>query len=253
VLNNQKKLSDYESLWQWTKDRSSYHFDSFKQDTPGTLFAVVKQFPVTWQHHIETIRNQGSTRTWNNITRSGGAYKHRVLAIDKRARDIANGGGNIDKIELTDIIDDFSAFPELQEIINSFKFKKTQARCHIQRTGQMFTQHIDPLHRMFADHSETSSIRDPDPDLEDYGYDTNDIVRATVMLEDWQPGQFMIYGNTVYQQWRAGDCHFFDWKNVPHATANASEHTRITLQVTGLRTHETDPLLDIRNFKRHTS
>jgi alpha-ketoglutarate-dependent taurine dioxygenase len=102
---------------------------------------------------------------------------------------------------------------------------------------------------MFADHSGNSQVHDPDPDLEDYGYDTNDIVRITVMLEDWQPGQFIIYGNTVYQQWRAGDCHFFDWKNIPHATANASEHTRITLQVTGLRTALTDPKFNIRNFK----
>ena len=140
-------------------------------------------------------------------------------------------------------------FPELQAIIDSFKLAKPQARCHVQSTGQMFTCHIDPIHRMFADHSRDKNVHDPDPDLDDYGYDTDDIVRVTVMLEDWQPGQFMIYGNTVYQQWRAGDCHFFDWKNVPHATANASEHTRITLQITGLRTKSTDPAFDIRNFK----
>lgn len=248
-MNSHKKLSDYDSLWQWTKDRSSYHFNNYAVDSPGSTFRVIKRFPVTWQHHLETIRNRSMARTWNDITRTGGSHGHRVLAIDKRARDIAQGGGDIDKIELTNVIDDFSDLPELQSIIDSFKLTKPQARCHIQKTGQMFTQHIDPIHRMFADHSRDNTVHDPDPDLDNYGYDTDDIVRITVMLEDWQPGQFMIYGNTVYQQWRAGDCHFFDWKNVPHATANASEHTRITLQITGLRTKSTDPAFDIRNFK----
>lgn len=245
-----KKLSEYDSLWQWTRDRSSYHFDNFAQDDPARTFRVIKRFQPNWQRHLEQIRDHSVARTWNDITRTGGSHGHRVLAIDKRARDIAQGGGDIDKIELSNVVDDFSSMPELQAIIDSFNLDRPQARCHVQLTGQMFTRHIDPIHRMFATHDPTIDVYDPNPDLDDYGYDTDDIVRVTVMLEDWQPGQFIIYGNTVYQQWRAGDCHFFDWKNIPHATANASEHTRITLQVTGLRTKTTDPILDIRHFHK---
>jgi hypothetical protein len=247
---NTKKLSDFDSVWEWTKSRSSYHFDKFTPDRPNSTFQVVRNFPVTWASELDIIKQRSFPKTWNNITATGGSHGHKVLAIDKRASDIAKGGGDIDKIELTDVVDDFREFPELAKVIESFKLDKAQARCHVQKTGQMFTRHIDPIQRMFYGIGKAAGEHNPDPDMTDYGYDVNDIVRVTVMLEDWEPGQFMIYGNTVYQQWRAGECHYFDWPNVPHATANASEHTRITLQVTGLRTAETDPRLDVRNFRR---
>lgn len=244
-----KTLNDFDSLWAWTRSRSSYHFDKFTPDRPNSTFQVLGNYPVTWANELEQIKSQSVPTTWNNITRTGGQYGHKVLAIDKRARDIAQGGGDIDKIELTDVVDDFTPYPELQKIIDSFKLDRAQARCHVQKTGQMFTRHIDPIQRMFAGHGNVNGEHNPDPDLNDYGYDPNDIVRVTVMLEDWEPGQFMIYGNTVYQQWRAGEYHFFDWPNVPHATANASEQVRVTLQVTGLRTKDTDPRLNVRNFQ----
>ena len=52
----------------------------------------------------------------------------------------------------------------------------------------------------------------------------------------------------LYQQWHAGDFHIFDWPNVPHATANASQHSRITLQITGLRTAETNKIIGNNPF-----
>lgn len=247
---DKKKLNDFDSLWEWTKSKSTYHFDNFKADRPNSTFMVVRNFPVTWADELQDIKQQSIPKTWNDITATGGSHGHKVLAIDKRARDIAQGGGNIDEIELTDVVDDFSRYPELTKIINSFNLYKAQPRCHVQKTGQMFTRHIDPIQRMFYDGARDGGVHNPDPDMTDYGYDINDIVRITVMLEDWEPGQFMIYGNTVYQQWRAGECHFFDWPNVPHATANASENVRVTLQVTGLRTDRTDPRFDVRLFQR---
>ena len=237
-----KTLADYNSVWEWSKTKSSYHFDNFKQDRPNSTFMVLGNIPVTWNHYLSVLRERSFSATWNNITYTGGA-RQVVLGIDKRRSDIAQGGGNLDTIELTDVFDDFAEFPELQKIIDSFNFSVTHARCHVQKTGQMFTAHIDPIQRLFYKDGNGN------PDTGDYGYDPLDIVRVTIMLEDWQPGQFMIYGNSVYQQWRAGEVHMHDWPNIPHATANASEHSRITLQVTGLRTERTDPKFDVRNFK----
>jgi hypothetical protein len=68
------------------------------------------------------------------------------------------------------------------------------------------------------------------------------------MLEDWEPGQFYMYGNLVYDRWRAGDAHVFDWPNVPHATANASRKIRPALQVTGRKTAKTRELLAAANY-----
>jgi enamine deaminase RidA (YjgF/YER057c/UK114 family) len=237
-----KPLTEYDSVWEWSKTKSSYHFDNYKQDRPNSTFMVCGQIPVTWADYIPLIRERSFPTTWNNITSTGGS-KQVVLGIDKRRADIAKGGGDLDNIEMTDVFDDFREFPELQKIIDSFSFSQYHARCHVQKTGQMFTAHIDPIQRLFYKDGNGN------PDNQDYGYDPLDIVRATVMLEDWQPGQFMIYGNSVYQQWRAGEVHMHDWPNVPHATANASEHTRITLQVTGLRTELTNPRFNVRHFK----
>jgi len=244
-----KKLSEFDSLWEWTKTKSNYHFDDFRTDEPGFGFKVIETFPVTWAHHIQTIRDACTPKTWNNLTRTGGSHGHRVLGIDKRKSDIAQGLGDIDEIELSSVYEAFNEMPELKAIIDSFHLEKPQARCHVQCTGQMFTLHIDPIQRMFYDHSRDGAVHDPDPDLDDYGYDVKDIIRITVMLEDWKPGQFLMYGNTLYQQWRAGEAHIHDWINMPHSSANASQHTRISLQVTGLRTALTPSAYDVRTFK----
>jgi hypothetical protein len=97
---------------------------------------------------------------------------------------------------------------------------------HYQRPGQMFNLHIDKIQE-----------RCPD--------DVERVIRMSIMLTDWEPGQFYSYGTTTYSRWRAGDVHIFDWENVPHATANASRSMRPVLQVTGLKTDKTRQLLKI--------
>jgi hypothetical protein len=64
-----------------------------------------------------------------------------------------------------------------------------------------------------------------------------------VMMQDWEPGQFIMYGNQIYDQWRAGDAHTFDWPNTPHATANASLTPRPMLVITGVKTEKTRQIL----------
>ena len=98
-------------------------------------------------------------------------------------------------------------------------------RVHVQSTGQVFNWHLDTLDLLFP------------------GVDPNRLIRITVMLEDWQPGQFFLYGTYNYQNWKAGDITWFRWQDVPHATANASLRPRCTLQITGIRTDFTDRLL----------
>jgi len=80
-------------------------------------------------------------------------------------------------------------------------------------------------------------------DLITAGADPNNVIRIMVMLQDWEPGQFLMYGNQMFDRWRAGDIHTFDWQNLPHATANASLTPRPMLVVTGVKTQETRQLL----------
>ncbi len=63
------------------------------------------------------------------------------------------------------------------------------------------------------------------------------------MLKDWEPVKFIMYGNEQFDRWRAGDIHKFDWPNIPHATANASNKPRPMLVITGVMTDKTKEIL----------
>ena len=42
----------------------------------------------------------------------------------------------------------------------------------------------------------------------------------------------------------AGEVTTFDWANVPHSTANAGHHPRVTFQLTGVKTDKTIKFLE---------
>ena len=52
-----------------------------------------------------------------------------------------------------------------------------------------------------------------------------------------------MYGNQQFDRWRAGEVHKFDWQNLPHATANASNIPRPMLVITGVQTATTRELM----------
>ena len=84
--------------------------------------------------------------------------------------------------------------------------------------------------------------------LHNDSYDTshvdnhNDLVKFFIFLEDWKPGHFMQFG-TTFLKWKKGDVVYFDWKNIPHATANAGWEPRCMLQVSGVVTSQTKDIL----------
>jgi hypothetical protein len=90
--------------------------------------------------------------------------------------------------------------------------------------GQVWHLHIDKLYKWFPD-------------------DPSKVMRIFIALTDWEPGQFWEYGNYHHNHWRAGDVTCFDWQNVPHSTANAGFHPRVTLQLTGIVTDQTREFL----------
>lgn len=146
--------------------------------------------------------------------------------IDQEHYDLVSAGADTD-LQLTNCIEDFSGFPNLQKLSDFFNVVEAKKVIHTQLTGQMFNLHIDKLYNRCPENPEK-------------------IVRITIMLEDWQPGQFYLYGTCVYSHWRAGDVHIFDWPNVPHATANASLQPRSTMQLTGIKTDVTEKLISQR-------
>jgi hypothetical protein len=66
-------------------------------------------------------------------------------------------------------------------------------------------------------------------------YDTEGktIVRALVMMEDWQPGHYLDMNGVADTNWKAGDYYIWE-ENCPHTAANIGITNRYTLQITGL-------------------
>ena len=114
---------------------------------------------------------------------------------------------------------DFSRCPTLQRMTDYFSLLNVKSKLHVQFTGEILNMHIDKLYDL-----------DTDP---------KKVIRLMIMLQDWEPGQFLIYGNQQFSRWRAGDIHKFDWRNIPHATANASNKPRPMLVITGVMTEDT--------------
>jgi hypothetical protein len=216
-----KSQNEYSSSWQWCVDHSNYHFDNFKIDQPGEWFQLLGRFKGDWAEEI--AQAHGKPITW--ATRKFYSNDDDTVSpmLEQEENDLRNTGAPVD-LKLTDAVFDISTCPTLTRISEYFAIEDAKIRMHYQQPGQMFNLHIDKLHE-----------RCPD--------DLERIIRMTIMLADWEPGQFYSYGNYTYSHWRAGDAHVFDWANVPHATANASRSMRPTLQVTGLKTNRTRELL----------
>ena len=220
------KLDDpmlYDSSWEWSRAHSRYHFDNTRRDNLGEWYWPLGQFHGNWRADLQAIAQDHRPVTW--ASRKFYNDENDVSAmLHQEEYDLEKSGAPVD-LQLTDMTDHLERYPTLWRMAEFFGLEQDKRRVHYQMPGQMFNLHIDKLWEFCPE----------DPDR---------IVRITVHLTDWEPGQFMQYGTAFHSHWNAGDIHIFDWVNVPHATANASRHPRPTLQVTGLKTTRTLEILE---------
>ena len=210
-----------QSSWEWCRARSKYHFDHKRWDQPGDYMHLAGRFAGDWHAELVGVMKQTHSVTWSNRKN----YQNSQRTSDMLAQelyDLDQVGADRDLV-LTDRMDYPDRLPVLRRMIQHFALDPSRSQIHVQRTGQMFNLHIDKLY--------------------EYADDPADVFRFVVMLTDWQPGQFYCYGTYHYTHWHAGDFHWFDWPNVPHATANASAEPRPTLQITGRATERTRAMI----------
>ena len=225
-MNPFENSDDYSSSWDWSVERSQYHFDYTKKDQPGDWFQVLGRFVGDWSNELDLVAQNTKPITWATRKIYRDKYKVSNMLAQEEA-DLTVSGAPVD-LQLTDINDYLEDMPMLMAMGDFFGLENIKRRVHYQLPGQMFNYHIDKLWDRCPE----------DPDR---------IVRITVNLTDWLPGQFVMYGTGLHSHWHAGDIHIFDWKNVPHATANASKAARPTLQLTGLKTDRTREILAVAN------
>lgn len=69
-----------------------------------------------------------------------------------------------------------------------------------------------------------------------FNVNREDVYRALVFLEDWQPGQYLEVNRKALTNWKAGD--YVVWHaDVDHASANIGITDRYALQITGTLTN----------------
>jgi len=208
------------SAWELTRQRSNYHFDNFRLDPKVDTVNYLGNIAPFWSSELEDIIKLAQPKTWR--TRGQGADRP-AEEYNQEEYDLEQHGYGKDYVisDLTwEVPDTFN------KVAVWFGMDNAKMRLHIQHPGQVWNLHIDKLEKW----------NPPDPSR---------VMRVMIALTDWEPGHFWSYGNYTHSQWHAGDVTTFDWRNIPHATANAGHGPRITLQITGVATDRTHDFLRI--------
>jgi hypothetical protein len=228
---NHQDGKNYDSSWEYSKTLSNYHFDKWKPESEGEWYHQLGRYEGDWKYALPQIIEKSKELDWKAITESGKrpGFKGGVSPMIQQEEHDRSARGLKDTEYTNVVLEEYlDQFPEIKQMVDHWGLEKPTYRCHVQWPGQTFAVHIDKLwHRNPTDPSR--------------------IVRLIVSLDDYEPGQVIVYGNSVLTQWQAGDVHIFDTLNVPHGTFNISTKPRPNLTITGLRTELTDQRLALAN------
>lgn len=210
------------SSWDETKANSNYHFNPTIVDFPQHVLTYIANIENTWEDDLASIIENSRPATWETRGYKGEGIPGPREDLIAEEYDIARVGAD-PKMVITNL--NWNIPESLSEISKKFALKDCMDRIHVQWPGQVWNLHIDKLQKWNPE-------------------DPTKVLRLFIQLTDWQPGQFWEYGNFHWNQWKAGDVTTFDWANMPHSTANAGHHPRVTFQMTGIITEETLAFID---------
>lgn len=211
-----------QSSWDYTRSKSNYHFDPRHRDIESDVMQYLGRIdPQAWQQDLSEIIERAKPATWANRGYKGEGVEVPPQDLEAEERDILRVGGDLKQI-ITHL--NWRIPSSLKVISDQFGLLDVMNRIHVQRPGELWHRHIDKLQKWSPD-------------------DPSKVIRIMLQLTDWQPGQFWEFGNYHWTHWRAGDVVTFDWANVPHSTANAGHHPRVTFQITGVKTPRTEDFL----------
>ena len=209
------------SSWDETQAKSSYHFNKDIVDTKDEVITTLGRINPTWGDDLDEIISTSRPAQWANRGYKGEGVEVPPEDLAAEEYDIARVGADPNQT-ITHL--NWKLPESLESITDAFGLDDCMARIHVQYPGELWHRHIDKLQKW--------SPEDP-----------SKVLRVFIQLTSWQPGQFWEYGNYHWNQWAAGDVSTFDWANMPHSTANAGHHPRVTLQLTGVITEKTKAYL----------
>jgi len=217
------------SNWEESKKRSNYHFDPQRRDQAHEVITHLGRVTNVWKDDLVEIIANSKPATWETRGYKGEGVLPPREDLAAEEYDLTRAGLAANTI-ITHL--NWHLPPGLQLISDWFGLEDSMCRIHVQRPGEVWNLHIDRLQKWNPD-------------------DWTKVLRVFVQLTDWQPGQFWEYGNYHWNQWRAGDVTTFDWHNIPHSTANAGYHPRVTFQLTGLISEKTERFLHVMKYPNY--
>jgi len=210
------------SSWDKTVAKSKYHFNPIKFDPAYDRVIRLGKINCDFSNIVKTAVENSKPATW--ATRGYKAKENSIPSVDLKEEhyDLERIGVDTDMV-ITNLcweLDD-----TLQKISDLFALQDCMNRIHVQLPGQVWNLHIDKLEKWCPENPSS-------------------VMRIMIQLTNWQMGQFWSYGTYNFTKWNAGDVTTFDWQNVPHCTANAGQHPRVTFQLTGVKTSQTNVFLN---------
>lgn len=218
------------SSWDKLREKSKYHFDTTRVDNKKDVLYELGRIEADYSEEIKQIVSQSKPANWETRGFKGEGVQVPKPELADEEYDLERVG--IDpKVIITNLA--WELPEKLKQISDMFGLEDCMERIHVQQPGQLWHLHIDKLYKWFPEEPWR-------------------VGRYFIQLTDWQPGQFWEYGNFHWNQWRAGDVSTFDWQNMPHSTANAGQHPRVTLQLTGVITEKTNEFINrLRRYGKH--
>jgi|TARA_R110001592_G_C13181971_1_gene751043 hypothetical protein len=197
-------------LFEFAKKQNLYHFDLDKPDDDDLIFK--SKFKANWDKELDNFNGRPPDFDLSK--------EHTRMQFEEWL----NLRYDISKFFRKMVPDQTT--PTIQKAIKSVPMdtsENVQTFITEQSPGHYIPYHMDVL---------TTSGIQPQK-VVDRG------IRIIIFLTDWMPGEFMMWGTTTIQKWKAG--HILAWPALkyPHASANASHHIGYRARLSGLATEET--------------
>jgi hypothetical protein len=215
------------SSWDKLKEKSTYHFDNTIVDKKKDVIVELGHIDGDFSREVKKIIKESKAANWETRGFKGEGVEVPSPELKDEEYDLARVGVD-PKVVITNLA--WKLPKKLQAISDMFAFEDTMNRIHVQQPGQLWHQHIDKLYKWFPE-------------------DPSKVMRVFIQLTNWEMGQYWQYGTYNWSHWQAGNVTTFDWQNVPHSTANAGFHPRVTLQITGIATDKTRAFLKLLKAK----
>lgn len=212
--------------YEFTKARSSYHYDTSRMDPRWDCVHGLGKFDGEWQDYVPTAVKMSKIVNWAHKSYTPGRAPSPHLELE--LNDLLSQGIDPERQIMYRVVHDLTLFPKWQAMADMIGFDQSVAKLQIQLTGDCMNVHVDKMDVHYQDVPEDH-------------WDT--IGRVSIMLTDWEPGQFWNFGNFNYSHWQAGEFFTFDWRHVPHGTANSSLKPRVFMAVSGIKTAKSEEFI----------